>query len=228
MISVVIPTLNEAPIARQRLDALQWLRDAGHELILVDGGSLDATRSIAGSLVDQLVLSQPGRALQLNAGAATARGDILWFLHLDSVIPAHADSSVENAVTDGDGWGRFDVRLSGDAGMFRVIERLMNLRSCVTGICTGDQGVFVRRNLFDGVGGFPEIALMEDIALSKRLKRIGRPRCLQSPIETSSRRWERDGIWRTVLLMSFLRAAYQFGADPAWLVKIYYGSRAQV
>jgi len=222
MISVVIPALNEAALAGKRLKDLQCLRGRGHELLLVDGGSSDATRRIAKPLVDQLLDSPPGRALQLNAGAAAARGDILWFLHLDSVVPPRADSLVEEALADGAVWGRFDVRLSGGAIMFRVIERMMNLRSSVTGICTGDQGVFVRRDLFESVGGFPEIALMEDIAISKRLKRIARPCCLGHPIVTSSRRWERDGIWRTVLAMWFLRSAYQLGADPARLAEIYY------
>ncbi len=221
-ISVVIPCLNEAAICQARLAALQGLRSAGHELILVDGGSDDGTPELARGLVDSLLASPAGRARQMNAGARQASGEILWFLHLDSQVPPEAAGAIGQAAISGPGWGRFDVRLDGRAPLLRVVERMMNLRTRLTGIVTGDQGLFVRRALFERVGGFPEIALMEDIAISKRLRRIASPARLRGPLVTSGRRWEREGVLRTVLLMWFLRAAYWLGADPAWLARIYY------
>lgn len=221
-ISVVIPCLNEASICVGRLQSLQDLRRDGHELILVDGGSADDTPERSRPLVDRVLLSEPGRARQMNLGAAAAGGDVLWFLHLDTLIPDGAARLILSQAVGRGGWGRFDVRLSGDRPMFRVVERMMDLRSRVTGMVTGDQGMFVRRELFDRVGGFPEIALMEDLAISKRLKRIARPVRLSSRVVASSRRWERDGVWRTIVFMWFLRAAYQLGADPDWLARRYY------
>jgi len=201
---------------------MQSLRREGQELILVDGGSLDRTPLLAAPLVD-LVLDAPrGRAVQMNLGAAAATGDVLWFLHLDSRPPDEATSEVLREAVHGPGWGRFDVRLSGTRTMFRVIERMMNLRSRLTGMVTGDQGLFVRRDTFERVGGFPPIALMEDLAISKRLKRIARPARIAAPIVTSSRRWERKGVWRTIALMWFLRSAYHLGVDPEWLARRYY------
>jgi rSAM/selenodomain-associated transferase 2 len=158
----------------------------------------------------------------MNLGAKAATGDVLWFLHLDSRLPGEAASEVLREAVDGPGWGRFDVRLNGSRTMFRVIERLMNLRSRLTGMVTGDQAMFVRRDLFEQVGGFPPIALMEDLAVSKRLGRVAPPACLRSVVVTSSRRWERDGIWRTIALMWFLRTAYHLGANPDWLARLYY------
>lgn len=221
-LSLVIPCLNEAAICQAWLAALQGLRSAGHELILVDGGSDDGTAELARGLVDSLLASPPGRARQMNAGARQASGEVLWFLHLDSQVPPGAAEAIVPAAIAGPGWGRFEVRLDGRAPLLRVVERMMNLRTRLTGIVTGDQGLFVRRDLFDRVGGFPEIALMEDIAISARLRRIARPARLRGPLVTSARRWERDGVLRTVLLMWFLRAAYWLGADPAWLARIYY------
>ena len=219
-LSIIIPCLNESAIVRKRLVALQGLRLAGHELILVDGGSDDGTRELAGPLVDRLIDSPPGRARQMNGGARAARGEILWFLHLDSRLPPGAAQRVIDSAGGG-GWGRFDVRLSGRHILFRLIERLMNLRSCISGIATGDQGIFVHRELFFALDGFPDIPLMEDIALSRRLKRRQRPVCLRPPLVTSSRRWERHGILRTVLLMWYLRLAYFLGASPDYLARQY-------
>jgi rSAM/selenodomain-associated transferase 2 len=221
-ISVVIPCLNEAAICVRRLQDLQSLRGDGHELILVDGGSDDGTVELSRPLVDLTLTGVSSRALQMNRGAGRASGDVLWFLHLDTELPDGAFDEVLRKATVGPGWGRFDVRLSGRRPMFRVIERMMSLRSRLTGMVTGDQGMFVRRDLFDQVGGFPQIALMEDLAISKRLKRIARPACLRGRIVASSRRWERDGVWRTILLMWFLRTAYHLGADPDWLARLYY------
>jgi rSAM/selenodomain-associated transferase 2 len=221
-ISLVIPCLNEAATCVRRLEDLQHLRREGHELILVDGGSEDGTLELSRPLVDLAMASPPGRAAQMNLGAEAARGDLLWFLHLDTGLPDGAAAQVQKAATEGPGWGRFDVRLSGSRPMFRLIERMMNLRSRLTGMVTGDQCMFVRRDLFEQVGGFPRIALMEDLAISRRLKRIARPACLRSRVVTSSRRWERDGVWRTIFLMWFLRAAYFLGADPDRLARVYY------
>ena len=221
-ISVVIPCLDEAAICVERLKALQPMRREGHELILVDGGSGDGTVDLSQPLVDLLLPSEPGRALQMNLGAGAAAGEVLWFLHLDTVLPEGASAQVLREAIDGPGWGRFDVRLSGSRPIFRVIESMMNLRSCLTGMVTGDQGMFVHRDRFERVGGFPEIALMEDLAISGYLKRIARPACVHSRIVTSSRRWERDGVWRTIGLMWFLRCAYRMGADPDWLARLYY------
>lgn len=219
-VSIVIPCLNEAAIVRQRLSALQGLRERGHQLILVDGGSDDGTLELTAGLIDCLVASPPGRARQMNRGAAVAEGATLWFLHLDTEVPADADRLILRAL-DHRLWGRFDVRLSGRQTAFRVIEWMMNRRSCLTGIATGDQGLFVRRGLFEQVRGFPQIDLMEDIALSRRLKRQGRPACIKTPLFTSSRRWETHGIVRTVLLMWSLRLAYFLGASPAFLARQY-------
>ncbi len=221
-ISIIVPALNEAQSITHTLGDLAAVRTAGHELILVDGGSSDATPDLGSSLADRLVVAPRGRATQMNAGAAQATGDLLWFLHADTRVPPGAADRLLAALAEGKTWGRFDVRLSGGAALLRVVERMMNLRSCLTGIATGDQGIFVVRRIFEALGGFPDIPLMEDIALSKALRRLSRPACLNPPLVTSSRRWERDGILRTVLLMWRLRMAYALGADPGDLAGRYY------
>lgn len=220
-LSVIIPALNEADHIVPLLDALSPLRARGVEVILVDGGSRDATRELAEGRVDRLLHRGRGRARQLNAGAAVARGEVLWFLHADTRIPEDAEEHLRAALGRR-AWGRFDVRLSGAHPLLRVVERAMNLRSCLTGIATGDQGIFLRREDFHALGGFPAIELMEDIALSKRLKRtLGRPACVRIPLITSSRRWERRGILRTIVLMWWLRLAYALGVKPARLARWY-------
>lgn len=220
-ISIIIPVLNEAAIIVACLRRLQGLRQRECELIIADGGSTDATLELATPLADKVVTASPGRALQMNAGAAVASGECLWFLHSDSIIPMDADDLIRARLSHYD-WGRFDVRLSGSQTFLRLIELTMNLRSRLSGIATGDQGIFVRRNSFEKIGGYPAIALMEDIALSKRLKRISKSACIDTPLITSSRRWERDGIMQTMLLMWRLRLAYFFGADPNHLATLYY------
>lgn len=222
-ISIVMPVLDEAAELGARLAALQALRAQGVELVIVDGGSRDATVAVARAGCDRLVVAPRGRAVQMNAGAAAARGDVLWFVHADTGVPLPALTALLRACGQGAQWGRFDVRLSGRSPLLRVIATAMNLRSRLTGIATGDQGLFVRRALFERIGGYPPLALMEDIALSVRLKRVARPACLRPPLTTSSRRWERDGILRTVVLMWRLRFAYWRGADPAELRRRYYG-----
>lgn len=222
-LSIILPVLNEAAGIVDCLESLQALRARGAELIVVDGGSRDGTPTRARLLADQVLTSPPGRARQMNTGAAVARGEVLWFLHADSGIPTGADRLILDALAEDRLWGRFDVRLSGTARALRIIEWSMNRRSRLTGIATGDQGIFVRREAFERVGGYPDIPLMEDIALSRALKRLDRPVCLHQRLITSSRRWERDGIWRTVFLMWRLRLAYWLGADPARLARRYYG-----
>jgi rSAM/selenodomain-associated transferase 2 len=223
MISVVVPTLDESAQIVATLSALQSMRRSGHEVIVVDGGSRDGTYEAALPLADRVLVAPAGRALQMNAGAREARGETLLFLHADTRIPPDAIESLDEFQASNRGWGWFDVRLSGSHFMFRVIESLMNVRSRLTRITTGDHAVFVRRETFEKVGGYPEIPLMEDVAISRALKREGRPFVPDGRIETSSRRWEEEGIWRTTVLMWRLRLAYALGADPQDLASSYYG-----
>jgi rSAM/selenodomain-associated transferase 2 len=168
------------------------------------------------------VISQRGRALQMNAGAAEARSALLVFLHADTEPPLDALNRLPALLeASGCSWGRFDVRIAGRHPLLRVVAWTMNLRSRLTGIATGDQTIFVRRTLFDQVGGYPEIALMEDVALSARLRHVGRPLCLREQVVTSGRRWERHGVIRTILLMWTLRLAFACGANPTWLAGLY-------
>jgi rSAM/selenodomain-associated transferase 2 len=221
-ISIIVPALNEAGGIRAALEPLQPLRTRGHEVVVVDGGSADGTPELARPLADQVIASARGRARQQNAGAAVARGGVLLFLHADTLLPADADALVLDGLrAAGRGWGRFDVRLTGAHPMLRVIERMMGIRSRLSGIATGDQAIFVRRDWFARAGGFPEIPLMEDVALSKSLRRLGPPLCLREPVVTSSRRWEERGVWRTMGLMWRLRLEYALGADPARLAERY-------
>lgn len=225
LISIIVPVLNEAAALPGCLQALQPLRRQDCELLVVDGGSTDASVTIARTLADRVLSTPAGRAVQMNAGAQVARGDILWFLHGDSLPPPDAAAPIRAALVESNRcWGRFDVRLSGNRPLLRIVETLMNRRSCLTGIATGDQGIFVRRWAFAQVGGYPAIPLMEDIALSRALKRLSRPVCLRQHLLTSSRRWEQQGIWKTILLMWRLRLAYFLGTDPARLARIYYGN----
>lgn len=221
-ISIIIPALNEAASIGATLAPLQPLRARGHEVVVVDGGSADGTPELARPLADCVVRSARGRAMQQNAGAAVAAGGILLFLHADTLLPEGADARVLDGLRQsGRGWGRFDVRLSGAHPMLRVVERMIGLRSRLTGIATGDQAIFVRRDWFRRAGGFPSIPLMEDVALSKTLRRMGPPLCLRDRVVTSSRRWEERGVWRTMALMWRLRLEYALGADPARLAERY-------
>lgn len=222
-LSIIIPALNEAAGIAQTLALLQGAREEGHEVILADGGSDDGTPERAAPLADRVLSSAPGRARQMNGGAAVASGDGLLFLHADTRLPPDGLGRVVAALAEGRPWGRFDVRLSGAHPLLRMVERMMNLRSRITGIATGDQAMFMSRESFDAVGGFPDIPLMEDIAISRSLKRFGRPACLRGPVVTSSRRWEQGGVMRTILFMWLLRLAYFLGADPARLAAAYRG-----
>lgn len=221
-LSIVIPALNEANAIDSVLRPLQPLRAEVAEIILVDGGSEDGTVEKAEELVDQLLRSERGRARQMNAGARAARGEILLFLHADTLLPARAADAVLEAMDqETHDWGRFDVRLSGRHPLLRMVETMISLRSRLNGIATGDQAIFVRRKLFEEIGGYQEIPLMEDVALSRELAGRGKPACLGARVTTSSRRWEEQGIWRTIFLMWRLRWAYARGADPEQLAKRY-------
>jgi len=223
-LSIVIPALDEARGIVATLTALQPLRSRGHEVIVVDGGSADATLDLARALADRVLTATGGRSGQMNAGARTAEGDTLLFLHADSALPVDADHAIMRACAKGHRWGRFDVTIDGRAAILPLVAFMMNLRSRLTGIATGDQGIFVDKSLFADVGGYPGIPLMEDVALSKVLKRRGgRPACLASRIVTSGRRWERHGPWRTIVNMWRLRLAYALGADPEQLARRYDG-----
>jgi rSAM/selenodomain-associated transferase 2 len=221
-LSIILPTLDEATGIVDHLKALQPLRDRGHEVIVVDGGSADRTVELARPLANRVLAAPRGRALQMNAGAAESRNDVLLFLHADTVLPTQADELIAEAL-DGEDcvWGRFDVRIEGRHPMLRVIAFMMNLRSRWTGIATGDQALFVTRAAFEQAGGFPPIALMEDIALCAALKRLSRPACLRARVATSGRRWEKHGVTRTILQMWRLRLAYFLGVEPARLARAY-------
>lgn len=221
---IVVPVLNEAPGLAARLLELERFRVRGAHLVVVDGGSDDASLQIARAHADIAFVAPRGRAAQMNAGAAACPADMLLFVHADTRLPADADTLVARALRGPFGWGRFDVRIDSRRPALRLVERAMNLRSRVTAIATGDQSIFVRHDLFRAVGGFPDIPLMEDIALSRRLLSHGPPACLRRRVVTSARRWERDGVWRTILLMWRLRAAFYLGADPARLA-LRYGYR---
>ncbi len=221
-VSFIVPVLNEAESVRMALNDLQGWREEGHEVIVVDGGSDDATVEQARSLCDRLVESPRGRSHQMNAGAAVAGGEVLVFLHADTRLPLDALEHLQRFVDSPAAWGRFDVRLSGDRVLLRVIGHAMNLRSRITGIATGDQAMFVRRAIFEEVGGFETVPLMEDIALSRRLLPLSKPFCVSSRAVTDSRRWEKHGILRTILLMWQLRFRYWRGEDPVHLARLYY------
>jgi rSAM/selenodomain-associated transferase 2 len=216
-VSVIIPTLDEAQRIGSALMALALLRSRGHEVIVADGGSSDATQELAQGRCDRVLTSPRGRALQMNAGARAATGDALVFLHADTRLPADADHILVDALKR-HVWGRFDVDIEGRHPLLKVVACAMNLRSRLTGIATGDQAIFVRRDAF---GGFPEIALMEDIEFSKQMKRRDLPACLRARVATSGRRWESRGVLRTVVLMWRLRLLYFLGASPERLARLY-------
>ncbi|HEX6003940.1 MAG TPA: TIGR04283 family arsenosugar biosynthesis glycosyltransferase [Burkholderiales bacterium] len=220
-LSIIVPCLNEGDGIEATLAALSPLRRRGTEVIVVDGGSTDATVHRARE-ADRIFTAPRGRSVQMNAGAARASGGILLFLHADCRLPLEADRLViESLQRTRRGWGRFDVHIESRSPLLRLVAALMNLRSRMTGIATGDQALFVTRPLFEAVGGFPAIGLMEDIALSRRLKRYGRPLCLKHKVAVSARRWERHGILATIVLMWRLRFAYWLGADPDELAMRY-------
>lgn len=222
-LSVIIPVLDDAEEVAACLTALS-ARPPDVEVIVVDGGSLDGTPILVeGFGFPRLLRSDPGRARQMNAGAAGAGGAVFLFLHADTRLPPDAFAALAEALADpAVVGGRFDVRLASDRPIFRLVEALMNLRSRWTGIATGDQAIFARREAFEAIGGYPDIPLMEDVELSKALKRVGRLACLRARVRTSARKWERDGVLRTILLMWTLRSLHFIGVDPHRLHRLYY------
>jgi rSAM/selenodomain-associated transferase 2 len=221
-ISIIIPVLNEEESITSTLQNLQGYRQQGHEIIVVDGGSNDDTIARAHGLADQMLKSKSGRAFQMNTGAEYASGDVLLFLHADTLLPKNSCSLIGNVIDRGAEWGRFDVRLSGRLWGLRIIEQMMNWRSCLTSIATGDQAIFVRRPLFLKVGAYPGIQLMEDIVLSRKLRNCSKPACIKERVTTSSRKWENNGIISTVFLMWRLRLMYFLGVPADKLAKLYY------
>jgi rSAM/selenodomain-associated transferase 2 len=222
-VSVIIPIFNEVLAIQEALARLQWLTEAGHEVVVVDGGSVDESVALAQQGSVRVIRSVKGRARQMNAGARQSSGDLLLFLHIDTMLPRSGfDHLLEYIKEDEDIWGRFDARLSGEHKMFRLIETTMNWRSRITGIATGDQAIFISRRLFEHIGGFADIPLMEDVEISRRLKKLNRPICMKDAVTTSSRRWEAEGIYRTIWLMWRLRFSYWMGSDPASLAQKYY------
>ena len=222
-LSLIVPALNEAAHIAATLAPLQAMRARGVEVIVVDGGSLDASKHIAAPQVDRIIDSEKGRAKQMNAGAAIARGDVLLFLHADSQLPDNADQLIADALSvTRFVWGRFNVGITGTHMMLPVVAWFMNHRSCLTSIATGDQGIFITRAAFELIGGFPDQPLMEDIEFSARLKQISPPVCLREKIITSGRRWEKHGVWKTVVQMWWLRLRYAMGASAAEIHRAYY------
>lgn len=221
-LSIVMPVLNEAGLIENALAGLAAFRSQNCEVIVVDGGSSDDTPRRAASLAGHVIAAPRGRAAQMNAGAAAARGNILLFLHADTHLPADADRLVQDGLLrSGRAWGRFDIAIEGRHPLLPLVAATMNLRSRLTGIATGDQAMFMRRDAFRAAGGFPDLALMEDIAMSKRLKAISPPLCLRAKATTSGRRWEKHGVLRTILTMWRLRLAYFLGASPDSLARQY-------
>jgi rSAM/selenodomain-associated transferase 2 len=220
-ISIVIPVLNEEKSIAETVAALMPLKP--HELIIVDGGSSDRTYEICNRL-DVTVLSSPrGRGLQMNHGARQATGDVLLFLHADTRLPGSSIDDIRAALRNPQCvGGRFDVQLDGVHWMLGVIGAMISMRSRMSRVATGDQGIFVRRGIFAELGGYPDIPLMEDVAFSRALKRRGAVACLRSRVITSARRWEKQGIWRTILRMWLLKLLYLVGVSPVRL-KRYYG-----
>jgi rSAM/selenodomain-associated transferase 2 len=221
-LSIIVPVLDEADGIVAALTALAPFRTHGAEIVMVDGGSRDRSVELARPLADRVIAAPRGRAVQMNHGAAAAAGDMLLFLHADCRLPPHADDLIRDGLGSGPWqWGRFDVRITGRNPLLRVVAAAMNWRSQLTGIATGDQAMFMTRAAFMTVGGFPELPLMEDVAMSKRLKRVSRPLCLAAGVTASGRRWERHGVIRTIVLMWRLRLAYYLGAEPETLARRY-------
>lgn len=220
-LSIIVPALNEAEQIESCLLQLQLLREQGHQVIVVDGGSRDDTVKIATPLCDRIITAGPSRSLQMNTGAEHAVGNLLLFLHADTLLPENPDDLIKFSAADNPVWGHFDIRLSGNAFLFRIIEQCMNIRSRLTGIATGDQAIFISRDLFMDIDGFSEIALMEDIEICNRLNKTAKPVCLNQQVISSSRRWENNGIIKTILKMWAFRLLFFFKYDTNKLAKRY-------
>lgn len=222
-ISIVIPVLNESALIIMQLQKLQSAREKGHEVIVVDGGSLDDSQQLAKTLADNVYQAKPGRSQQMNLGAAQAHNEIILFLHIDTCMPSDfADQIMQVFENPNTLWGRFDVKFTSNRGLFRVIAACMNLRSHLTGVATGDQAIFMRREVFDQLQGYACIPLMEDIELSKRLRSLSWPARIKQRAITSERRWQQNGIARTIVFMWWLRLLYFFGVKPEKIARMYY------
>lgn len=221
MLSIIVPTLNEEVHIKKTVLHLQYLRKKGHEIILVDGGSKDNTIEIGEELVDKIFISKPGRANQMNLGALNATGDVILFLHADTKLPEDVDSIIVDIANKGLVWGYFRLHLTGDRFIYRVIEYFINFRSKCSGIATGDQGLFITKDLFKLIEGYPDIPLMEDIAICRLLKSYSKPVQLKNYLVSSSRRWEEKGVFKTIVLMWKLRLQYWLGVAPDKLAKMY-------
>lgn len=219
-IAIIVPVLNEGDGVEQLLGHLDSYRP---QVVIVDGGSEDQTKTICQNKGFAVISSGAGRARQMNAGLSAIHAECYWFLHADCLPPSAGPDLIQQSLASGYEWGRFDVRLSAVGLIYRVIERLMNWRSCLTRVATGDQGIFVSRSALLKTGGYPDIPLMEDIAISKLLRKQGPCACIHSPIRVSARRWQQQGVLRTIVLMWWLRLRYFLGADPTDLHKAYYG-----
>lgn len=223
-ISVVLPVLNEEQSIRGTLQSL--IRLTPYEIIVVDGGSRDRTLEICKEFAVDVMHAERGRARQMNVGARRASGEVLLFLHADTRLPQSALNDIAAALSDSRYLGgRFDVELEGAHWMLKIVGTLINCRSRATKVATGDQALFVRREVFERMGGFPDIPLMEDIAFCRALKRIGGVACLRSRVITSARRWERDGVWRTIFKMWSLKVCYLAGVSPMRLKRFYADTR---
>jgi len=223
-ISVIVPVLNEEKTIATTLAALVTL--APYEIIIVDGGSMDQTRELAAQFQVKIISSERGRGQQMNRGAGAARGDVLLFLHADTRLPASAFSDISAALSEpcylG---GRFDVELAGEHWLLPLVGRMISYRSRISKVATGDQAIFVRRQVFERMRGFPDMPLMEDIAFCRTLKRLGDVACLRSRVVTSARRWEVDGVWRTIFRMWTIKLLYLVGVSPARLKQFYADTR---
>ena len=221
-LSIIIPVLNEQENLSELLPVFDDLRSAGHEVIVVDGGSTDNSKEIALKYADKCLHAPASRARQMNAGAAVASGDILFFMHADSRLEPCYMENIQSCIEQGGSWGHYKIRVDDNSLFLRTVSFFMNLRSRLTAIATGDQGIFVRRDLFEQLGGYAEIPLMEDIELSARLRRISRPVCLSQAIHTSARRWLKNGVLNTIFSMWRFRFMYWLGVPAVKLAKNYY------
>jgi rSAM/selenodomain-associated transferase 2 len=222
-ISIIIPVLNDASSLGQLLAQLQSYRQDGHEVVVVDGGSRDGSMTVARKLSDRVLISGTGRSRQMNLGADNASHDILLFLHADAILPPEGLHRIPQLLADPKhAWGRFDVYLDQPGLIYGLIAWMMNRRSRLTGVATGDQGIFVHRDLFHRIGGYRDISLMEDVAISKDLLNFSRPLCLQEKLGVSARRWHKHGVLKTIAFMWYLRLGYFLGRSPEKLAKLYY------
>ncbi len=221
MVSIIIPVLNEEECIEEFLNYLQKFKSQS-EIILVDGGSEDNTTEIASRFDDiTIVSSRRGRARQMNAGAKSANGDILLFLHADTYLPENAISAVEEIIEDGADGGCFSLKIDSSCLPLRIASQLITRRTRLTHVATGDQTIFVRRKIFNELGGYADIPLMEDLDFTRRLKLMGTFAPLDLKVSTSSRRWEKWGVYKTILLMWFLRVLYYIGVPPERLAELY-------